>query len=169
MIGETVSHYRITQQLGAGGMGVVYEAEDTKLKRTVALKFLPADLTRDHQAKTRFIQEAQTASGLDHPNVCNIHEIDETEDGRLFIVNQEVHALLLRTERYGSVSALGFFDAGNTWANRESVGGGLFKSVGVGARYNSPFGPLRLDVGFPLDRRPDDPNYKVYLGFGSVF
>jgi outer membrane protein assembly factor BamA len=87
----------------------------------------------------------------------------------LFIVNQEVHALVLRTQRYGNVSVLGFFDAGNTWADRESIEGGLFKSVGVGARYLSPFGPLRLDVGFPLDRRPDDPSYKVYLGFGSVF
>ncbi len=85
MIGETVSHYRITRELGAGGMGVVYEAVDTRLDRTVALKFLPPESTRDPEAKARFIHEAKAASALDHPNVCNIHEIDETDDGRLFL------------------------------------------------------------------------------------
>ena len=86
MIGKTVSHYRILEKLGEGGMGVVYKAEDTKLKRTVALKFLPSVLTRDPEAKERFIQEAQAASALDHPNICNIHEIDDTEEQQLFIV-----------------------------------------------------------------------------------
>jgi serine/threonine-protein kinase len=66
-------------------MGVVYKAEDTKLQRTVALKFLPPEWTRDEDAKTRFMHEAQAASTLDHPSICNIHEIDETEDGQLFI------------------------------------------------------------------------------------
>jgi serine/threonine protein kinase/Tfp pilus assembly protein PilF len=85
MIGKTVSHYRILEKIGAGGMGEVYKAEDLKLKRTVALKFLPSEFTRDDEAKERFIREAQAASSLQHANICTIHDIDKAEDGRLFI------------------------------------------------------------------------------------
>lgn len=84
MIGKTITHYRMIEKIGEGGMGVVYKAEDNKLKRTVALKFLPAELIRDDEARQRFIQEAQAAAALDHPNICTVFEIDEA-DARTFI------------------------------------------------------------------------------------
>ncbi len=85
MINQFISHYKIIEKLGEGGMGIIYKAEDLKLKRTIALKVLPESFTQDEESKRRFLNEAQAASSLQHNNICTIHEIDETSNGQLFI------------------------------------------------------------------------------------
>ena len=96
LAGKTISHYRILEEIGQGGMGVVFKAQDLKLDRPVALKFLPSNLIRDSEAKQRFIQEARAASALQHSNVCVVHDIDETPEGQMFIVMEHLQGETLK-------------------------------------------------------------------------
>jgi serine/threonine-protein kinase len=127
IIGQTFSHYRILEKLGEGGMGLVYKAEDTRLRRPVALKILPRELTFNEEAKGRFLREAQAASTLDHPNVCTIYEADQTADGISFIAMAwcDGEPLTQRLQR----GPMGLEEALDTAIQ---VGSGLMKAHGAG-------------------------------------
>ncbi len=149
--GATLGPYTIRAEIGYGGMGVVYTAHDPRLDRQVAIKVLPPDLTRDDIAKQRFLQEAKAASALDHPNICTIHEINETPDGQLYLVMAyyEGETLKERIER----GALALDEAEPTvsaGATARTTGSGL------GVRRRVTCSRVRAaNMGAPVDHKSD--------------
>ncbi len=142
--GDTVSHFRIESRLGGGGMGVVYAAQDTRLKRGVALKFLPTHLSTDADAKRRFEQEAEAASALNHPNICTIYDIGETEDGQMFIAMAHYEGETLKKRLQGGAMNL---DEAASIARQVAEGLGVAHEKGIVHRDVKPANILITDRG----------------------
>ena len=130
--GTTLGPYAIVSQLGSGGMGIVYLAHDPRLDRHVAIKLLPPDLTRDDTAKQRFLQEAKAASALDHPNICTILEINETDDEQLYLIMAHYEGETLK-ERI----ARGPLDLNDALDIATQVGQGLAEAHGAGIEHRN--------------------------------
>ncbi len=123
MVGTTISHYKVLSEVGRGGMGVVYKAEDTKLKRFVALKFLRSDVLEDEEHRERFLREAQAAAALDHSNICTVYEIDEVE-GKTFIAMAFIDGrglTIIRTASYAKVNGCRVPKSAGEWNQRLSL------------------------------------------------